>query len=63
MIEYSKEALKDLADRIQNGEHPPIPLYDENHKQIGQVTKVWFEDNQLKYEGELVQILKGENND
>ena len=57
MLEYTKEALQDLADRITRGEHPPIPVYDsddpETRKKIGMVTKVWYEDGSLKYQGKL----------
>ena len=57
MLKYSEDCLKDLADRIQNGEHPPIPIYDSNdpetRKEIGVVMNVWYENGELKYSGEL----------
>ena len=53
MMKYTPEALKDLADRIQRGEHPPIPLLDKNRKEVGQVTDVYYEDGVLRYKGEF----------
>ncbi len=52
-MKFTKEALEDLADRFSKGEHPPIPINDSNGKEIGTVTKVWYENGTLKYEGQL----------
>ena len=57
-MKYTKEALQDLANRVSKGEHPPIPLYDKpigqpNRKKIGEIIQLWYEDGQLKYEGQL----------
>lgn len=58
MIQYTKEALQDLADRFSRGEHPPIPIYDApignpNRKRIGEIYQMWYEDGSLKYEGKI----------